>query len=145
MNQNNEGAQYNRQPQQEQVQNTQAQQEQVQNAQPQQAPAHEQTYQQQYQQTYQQTFNPQTDEPVKQNKTFATIALVLGILSFFCNPMYLFSLGAVVLGIIALVIKNGSGKGMAIAGIICGGISLVFWLIMDTVLAIFTGGLSFFL
>lgn len=76
-------------------------------------------------------------EPAKQGgyKGVAIAALVCGIVSLVCCPAaccgtcvgsfdILLAIAAVVLGIIALV-KAFEGKGMAIAGIVCGGIALL--------------------
>lgn len=70
------------------------------------------------------------------NIGLAIASMVCGIVSIVCCCMWLFSLmlaiAAIVLGIIALN-KKYDGKGMAIAGIITGGIGFLlslFWLIM---------------
>ena len=55
----------------------------------------------------------------KDQTTVCVLALVFGILSFFCDPFYAFTLAAIVLGIVGIV-NNGSKKGLAIAGLICG-------------------------
>lgn len=93
--------------------------------------------------TYSQTY--QTPEPkyysaasAESNQTqggnigFAIASMVCGIVSLLCCCLSLFSLvlgiAAVVLGVIAI---NGKyeGKGMAIAGIVTGGIGICIWLL----------------
>ncbi len=71
-----------------------------------------------------------------ENKTLAIISLVCGILSMLCCMWFLPGIIAVVLGIIA---KNKAdqnpaeygGRGMALAGIITGGISIAFGIIVS--------------
>lgn len=92
--------------------------------------------------------------------TMAIIALVAGILSVLCPCVpivgstlgFLLSVAAIVLGIIELnKIKKGEssekGKGMSIAGIILGGVGIVFGIVLLVVgLSLLTGafGLSNF-
>ncbi len=79
----------------------------------------------------------------EENTTVCILSLVFGILSIIgCNCCYLFSIAAIVLGIVGIV-QGGSKKGMAIAGLICGALGLVIWPIIDTILAPFTGLLSY--
>lgn len=67
------------------------------------------------------------------NSGFAIASMVCGIISIICCCFTWFSLvlgiAAVVLGIIALSNKY-DGKGMAIAGIVTGGIGIFIWLIV---------------
>ena len=68
-------------------------------------------------------------EPEQKNSTFAVVSLVLGILGivFVCCVFYLsFILGIIglVLGIISLV-QNRDGKGLAIAGTILNGLTIL--------------------
>lgn len=67
------------------------------------------------------------------NSGFAIASMICGIVSVLCCCLTWVSLvlgvGAVVLGIIALKNKY-DGKGMAIAGIITGGIGIFIWLIV---------------
>lgn len=58
------------------------------------------------------------------------------------NPLYLVSVAAIVLGVVGIVKKN-SKKGMAIVGLILGGSSILFGIIMDIIMIPFTYGLSF--
>lgn len=83
--------------------------------------------------------------PVKEdNTTVCILSLIFGILSLCgCNCCYIFPIAAIVLGIIGIV-NNGSKKGLAIAGVICGALGIVIWPIIDTLLAPFTGFLSYF-
>ncbi len=81
----------------------------------------------------------------------AIASLVCGILSLLCCPLaccgsccgspnVLLALAAIVLGIVTLV-KTFEGRGMAIAGIICGGIALVGMIFALILPASFTKGL----
>lgn len=81
----------------------------------------------------------------------AIASLVCGILSLLCcpfaccgsccgSPNVLLALAAIALGIVTLV-KVFEGKGMAIAGIICGGIALIGMIFALTLPASFTKGL----
>lgn len=69
------------------------------------------------------------------SKALAIVSLVLGIISLVCCCWsagvvgILFSGAAVVCGIIA-VAKHQAGKGMAIGGLICGGVALLLSIIM---------------
>ncbi|MBR5473076.1 MAG: DUF4190 domain-containing protein [Clostridia bacterium] len=73
---------------------------------------------------------------------FAITSLILGILAILgCNCLYLIPLAAIVFGIIALCSKQP--KGMAISGIVLGGVALIVWPILDTILAFFTMGASY--
>ena len=78
----------------------------------------------------------------KKSSGFAVTSLILGILSIIgCNCLYLIPLLAVIFGIVALCTKQS--KGMAITGLVLGAVSLVLWPILDTVLSIFTMGISY--
>ena len=76
-----------------------------------------------------------------------TAALVLGIVGFFINPLYLVSTVGLVFGIIGLCEKpEPSNKGSALAGVILCPCAIILQLIIDTVLTICTlgvGGLSY--
>ena len=68
------------------------------------------------------------EEPVNDSKVFAIISLVCGIVSLVCSCCgwlsIILAVAAIVLGIISIN-KQENAKGMAIAGIICGGVGLV--------------------
>ncbi len=78
-------------------------------------------------------------EPAPENQTsvFAIISLVTGIASILCCCSYfitpwlcmILAVTAIVLGILSMN-KEESGRGMAIAGIICGGVGLVLGIIV---------------
>lgn len=81
---------------------------------------------------------PQADpysyqQPEKPKQGMAIASLVFGILSLvlFCVPFLpvVLAIVALILGIIPLIKKTG-GKGLAIAGVICGGIGLVWGVYM---------------
>lgn len=80
-------------------------------------------------------------EPAPENQTsvFAIISLVAGILSILCCCSQwicvILAVTAIVLGILSMN-KEESGRGMAIAGIICGGVGLVLGIIVIIVGAI---------
>ena len=74
-----------------------------------------------------------------------TAALVLGIIAFFINPLYILSILAIIFGAIGSG-KNSSKKGSARVGIVLGIISLIIQFSLDLVITIFTfgmGGISF--
>lgn len=72
-------------------------------------------------------------EEVKQSSVFAIISMICGILSILCCCLsyvaIVIGVAAVVLGIISIR-KEEPKKGMAIAGIICGGVGLVIVVIL---------------
>ena len=70
-------------------------------------------------------------------------ALICGLISIFIDPLYLVSIAAVVLGVVGL---SGAyeKRGMAIAGIILGGASIVVQIILDIIVTIFSGGIGLF-
>lgn len=85
-------------------------------------------------------------EAPKQSKGFAITSMILGILSILCCCWFgvigiIFSLAALVFGIITLATHKG-GKGMAIAGIICGGLALLLSILM-TVASASIGSLDY--
>ncbi len=67
-------------------------------------------------------------EPVNDSKVFAIISLVCGIVSLVCSCCgwlsIIVAVAAIVLGIISIN-KQENAKGMAIAGIVCGGAGLL--------------------
>jgi hypothetical protein len=70
-----------------------------------------------------------------QNQTLAIVSLVLGILSLPCCGWYIFGIGALITGFIAKGKAdndpgNYGGRGMALAGIIMGALSLVMGIIV---------------
>ena len=82
--------------------------------------------------------------PVKQNNGVGIASLVCGIVSLMCcNPLYLVSAAAIIMGIVSLCMGNNS-KGYAIAGMICGGCAVLFGIILDIILLPVTFGSSFF-
>lgn len=100
-----------------------------------------------------QTYYSIPEEPKKEGGYIgvAIASLVCGILSLLCCPLaccgsccggfnVLLAIAAIVLGIIALV-KAFEGKGMAIAGLVCGGIALVGMIFALALPASFTKGL----
>ncbi len=74
-----------------------------------------------------------------------TWSLILGITAFFCNPLYLMPIAAIVLGIVGIV-NGGSRKGLAIAGLICGLVAIPVQIFLDTFAGTFvtliTGGVG---
>lgn len=69
-----------------------------------------------------------------QNKTFALLSLIFGILSVPCCGFLVFAVAALVLGFVAVSKEksepaNYGGRGMAIAGIVLGAVSLVLGLL----------------
>ena len=77
-----------------------------------------------YQQpVYQQADAGQTEQPAK---GLAVASLVLGIVSFFCFA-YITGILAVIFGAVAK--SKGNRSGMSTAGLICGGIGVVLWIL----------------
>jgi hypothetical protein len=81
-----------------------------------------------------------------QNKTLAIISLVLGILSVCCYISPLTGIAALITGFLAL--KNikadpntYGGRGLAIAGMITGGVFMAFSIIYWIVIVLFYGGM----
>lgn len=75
-------------------------------------------------------------EPMSANQgsqAFAIASMVLGIISLVCcclgNISLIMAIVSIVLGIITLV-KKMPGKGMAIAGLICSGFSVVIYIVL---------------
>lgn len=93
------------------------------------------------QQEYQYQYQP----PQKEKGNGLSIAsMVCGLVAFFCcNPLYMVSTAAVILGIVALCVNRS--KGMAITGIVLGALSVIIWVVIDILLAPFTLGVSFFI
>lgn len=65
----------------------------------------------------------------KRETGMATASLVLGIVGFFCNPLYICNLLAVIFGIVALC--TGQPKGRSIVGIILGLCAACLQVILD--------------
>ena len=68
------------------------------------------------------------DAAQDESKVFAIISLVCGIISLICSCCgWLSIIAAVAAGVLGFISisRHEDGKGMAIAGIICGGIGLV--------------------
>ena len=68
----------------------------------------------------------------QQNSGLATCSLVFGIVGFFCNPLYVCNLLAVIFGIVALC--TGQPKGRSIVGIILGVCAAGVQLVLDLLL-----------
>ena len=84
-------------------------------------------------------------EPKPKKNGWAIAALVCGIVSLCCcNPMYMVSLAAVITGIVGLMGNKGS-KGMAITGIVLGGVSLIIVVILEFVFGFLSMGLTLFI
>ncbi len=88
---------------------------------------------------YYNNYNPQPG----QYEGLALAAMIVGIASFFINTLYIVSIVAIVLGIVALA-KHTTKKGFAITGLICGSVALMYQFILDIILIPFTFGMSFF-
>ncbi len=93
-----------------------------------QQPTYQQQYQQQYQQpNYQQPMYQQPMANTDPGRGLAIASLVLGIVSFLCFPAITGVLGIVFGGIAK---SKGSKSPMAVAGIVCGAIGIVLWIVM---------------
>ena len=88
--------------------------------------------------------NVQYYEVEEKSNGVAIAALVCGLISFFgcCNPLYLVSLAAVVLGIVGMTKKNCS-TGMSVAGLVLGCLGALIWVVVDIITIPFTMGLGF--
>lgn len=63
------------------------------------------------------------------------LSMIFGILGLFILPLW-FGLAALTLGLVGIVTadKKNYGKGMAIAGVVLGGISLVYYVFVLSIL-----------
>jgi len=99
---------------------------------------------QQFQQ--QPVYNPQTVQQKKKIPGFAITSLCCGIASIvlccFNFIGVIFGICAVVSGIISMVRENPNGKGMAVSGLICGGVGLFFTVVVWFSSMAFTGCVS---
>ncbi len=89
--------------------------------------------------TYDSTYSTYEEVAAPDKNTIALVGMILGIVGFFLNPLYLVSVAAIILSIIGVCKKNAPRRGMAIAGIILGGVSMACQGIVDFLLTIFTG------
>ena len=91
----------------------------------------QQNYQQPQNQPYNQPYNaytPYQSQPVNTpGKGFAIAAMILGIISFFCVPIVTGALGIIFGGVAK---SKGYRGGMATAGIVCGILGIVGWILM---------------
>lgn len=98
-----------------------------------------------YQDPYR-TYDYEVYGPPMKQSGIGIAGMILGILGFFLNPLYLCSLLAIIFGIVGCC-KNNVKKGCAIAAVILGPCSLIWQIIIDFVFTIFTmgfGSVSFF-
>ena len=73
--------------------------------------------------------------PIPQKNGLCTAALVLGIASFFVDPMYLVSLTGLILGIVGITRKpTPTNKSCGVWGIILSSCGFVVQLILDILL-----------
>ncbi|MBE6623776.1 MAG: hypothetical protein E7621_06315 [Ruminococcaceae bacterium] len=87
--------------------------------------------------------NFENNTVVQQKKSaIPMISLILGIVGFFFNPLWIFSGVAIGLGIAGLVKKLG--KGLSIAGLCVGIASLLAQMMGDFLITLCTMGLGFF-
>lgn len=83
-------------------------------------------------------------EPPSSKSGICIAALVLGIVAFFINPLYLVSITGLVMGIVGINQKPiPLNRNLGIWGIVLSSTALVIQLILDIILAAFTGGMSF--
>lgn len=88
-------------------------------------------------------------EPKPKKNGWAIAAMILGIVAICicfctCNFTYFIALAAIVFGIIALAVSKDS-KGMAITGIVLGGVSLIIVVILEFVFGFLSMGLTLFI
>ena len=86
-------------------------------------------------------YNPYSPEP-QGSKALSIVSLCLGIATIVlccCNPCNIpLGIGAIMTGIIAKK-KNLPGSGMALAGIICGAVGIVAYIVL-TIIGLLGGG-----
>jgi|O827metagenome_2_1110793.scaffolds.fasta_scaffold117090_1 energy-converting hydrogenase Eha subunit C len=83
--------------------------------------------------------------PIPQKNGLCTAALVLGIASFFVDPMYLVSLTGLILGIVGITRKpTPTNKSCGVWGIILSSCGFVVQLILDILLSVFSAGIGAF-
>ncbi len=83
--------------------------------------------------------------PISQKSGLCTAALVLGIASFFVDPLYLVSLTGLILGIVGINQKpTPTNKSCGVWGIILSSCGFVAQLTLDIILSIFTAGIGVF-
>lgn len=88
-------------------------------------------------------YNVVYQQPVVQPSSgAATAALICGILAFVVNPMYIVSFIAIITGFVGNS-KKYSNKGLAVAGLILGFLSLATQLVVDLLVTIFSFGMGF--
>lgn len=93
--------------------------------------------------------NTQTDYSQGNNNdskdTLSITSLILGIVGFLVNPLYIVSVLAIIFGAIGMN-SNGVHKGKGKVGLILGIIAICLQVVVDFILTIFTagvGGISF--
>ena len=81
-------------------------------------------------------------EPEKKSNGLGIASFVCGLIAILgcCNPFYLVSLAALILGIVGVCMKDAP-KGMAITGIILGVLAVIIWLPIEILL----GGVLMFI
>ncbi len=80
--------------------------------------------------------------PQKKSNGLAIASLVCGIVGLLCiNPCGTVTAATIICGLVALLSSEQGGKGMAIAGLILGGIQIL----LEIILAVFTFGASIFI
>lgn len=89
---------------------------------------------------------PQYQPPQQPKKSngVAVAALILGIVGFFCNPLYLVNLAAIFCGAFGCASAKVQPKGMAIAGLILGIVGIGVQLTVDLLITTLSFGLGFF-
>jgi hypothetical protein len=79
--------------------------------------------------------------PARKTNGLAIAALILGIVGFLPPPFTICTIPAIIMGAISLSqIKKEpgvEGKGMALAGIICGSIALFLWIVAIILIVVF--------
>lgn len=85
------------------------------------------------------------EQPKKKPSTLNLLSFIFGIVSFAgcCNPLYVISLAAGIIGIVGLA-KGEKPTWMAVIGVILGFLGPAIWVVIDTLLAPFTMFASYF-
>lgn len=87
--------------------------------------------------------NIENNAAPQKNAKLPIISLILGIVGFFFNPLWIVSGVSIGLAIASLAKKLGN-KGLAIGGLCAGAASLISQVFADTLITVLSMGLGFF-
>jgi preprotein translocase subunit SecG len=78
---------------------------------------------------------PYTSLAPSSTPALSLTSMIIGLASIFFGSIVLLPIGAIVLGIIGLR-RERNGRGLAITGIIAGGVTLLFWIALVIVIVV---------